>query len=85
MKMMGQKWLLTALLLLVFAPASFAEWSWARGHGRGTGCDSRSHGDCRKHQQVPEGGSTAMYLLGSGLICAGGILVRSRMVKTEAA
>jgi hypothetical protein len=50
-------------------PASFAD----RDHG---GCgDRRSHQDCRG---MPEGGSTAIYLLGAGLTCFGAMFLRSR-------
>jgi len=78
MKSLNQKWLLTALLLLCFAPASFA--------GKNKGCDNSWWSkDCQPKPTcgVPEGGSAALYLLGAGLICAGGMFVRSRWTKTH--
>jgi len=78
MKSLNRKWVLTALLLLCFAPASFA------GRNKG-GCDSWWSRDCQPKPQcgVPEGGSPAVYLLGAGLICVGGMFVRSRWVKSH--
>jgi len=75
MKSLYFKWLLTALLLFCFAPASFAAWN--------NGCDKYWSRDCQPKPQcrIPEGGSTAVYLLGAGLICAGGMFVRSRSTR----
>ncbi len=64
------RWLLAVVALCCLAPAAFAH------HDRG--CDSYSLKNCR---QVPEGGSTAIYLLGAGLTCFGAMLVRSRVAK----
>ncbi len=64
------KWLLAVVAVCCLAPAAFAH------HDRG--CDPYSRKDCR---QVPEGGSTAIYLLGAGLTCFGAMLVRSRVAK----
>jgi hypothetical protein len=75
------KWWLAAILIGCLAPAAFAE---RRGHGHGDGggggggCGEDRHGDCR---QVPEGGSTAIYLLGAGLTCFGAMFLRSRIGK----
>lgn len=61
-------WLVAALMLSLVAPMA------ADKGGRNKGCDQHRR-DC---QQVPEGGSAAIYLLGAGAICLGAILVRSR-------
>jgi hypothetical protein len=67
------KWWVAALLVCCLAPAALA------GQGRGgRGCDPRQK-DC--HQQLPEGGSTAMYLLAAGVTCAGAMFLKSRMAK----
>ena len=44
------------------------------------GCDDRDR-DSAACRQVPEGGSAATYLLGAGILCLGGMLVRSRASK----
>jgi hypothetical protein len=69
------KWLLAGLLLLSFAPAS---WGEAK-----RGCDYYRERNCRPTQRVPEGGSSAMYLAGAGLICAGAMLLRFGMRRSE--
>lgn len=67
------KWWLAVVVMCCLAPAAFAD----RGHDHG--CDNRhSRRDC---QQVPEGGSTAIYLLGAGLTCFGAMFLRSRIAK----
>ncbi len=60
------KWWLAVVALCCVAPAAFAD-----------------HAQLRKpkHQLVPEGGSTAIYLLGAGLTCFGAMFLRSRIVK----
>jgi hypothetical protein len=69
----NRKWLLAVVALCCLAPAAFAD----RDHGRG--CDDRhSRRDCR---QMPEGGSTAIYLLGAGLTCVGAMFLRSKVAK----
>jgi hypothetical protein len=35
----------------------------------------------KKSVAVPEGGSTAVYLLGAGLTCVGAMFLRSRLAK----
>jgi len=40
-----------------------------------------SPGPCAHCAQVPEGGSTAIYLLGAGLTCVGAMFLRSRLAK----
>jgi hypothetical protein len=63
------KWLLAVVALCWLTPAAFA-----------TGCASTSAG-CPPTQAMPEGGSTAIYLLGAGLTCFGAMFLRSRFVK----
>jgi hypothetical protein len=60
-------WLVVALISI--APIALAD------RDRG-GCDPR-HPD-KRCQQVPEGGSTAIYLIGAGLISLGAMVVRAR-------
>jgi len=63
-----------ALVFLALSPLSFAA-----PHKKG--CDSDRRGDgC---SQMPEGGTASVYLLGAGLTCLGGILVRSRLAKSN--
>jgi hypothetical protein len=67
------KFLLAVVALCCLAPAAFAD----RDHRHG--CDDRhSRRDCQK---VPEGGSTAIYLLGAGLTCVGAMFLRSKVAK----
>ena len=70
------KWLV-ALVALCLVPAAFAD--RGRGHDRDNGCDPRRDRHCQ--EQVPEGGSSAIYLLGAGLTCFGAIFLRSKMAK----
>jgi len=66
------KWWLAAVVICCLAPAAFANRVPERR------CDPHSRRDCR---QVPEGGSTAIYLLGAGLTCFGAMFLRSRLAK----
>ena len=70
------KFLLAVVALCCLAPAAFAD----RDHGHhGCGDDRPSRReDC---QPVPEGGSTAIYLLGAGLTCVGAMFLRSKVAK----
>jgi hypothetical protein len=68
------KWWLAAIVICCLAPGAFAH------HGHDGGCDGKRSRDCRN---VPEGGSTAIYLLGAGLTCFGAMFFRSRMAKPE--
>jgi hypothetical protein len=66
------KWLLAVVALCWLAPAAFASTCTVGGTtavARPTAC------------AVPEGGSTAIYLLGAGLTCFGAMFLRSRFVK----
>lgn len=68
----SSKFILAALFLLCLAPASFA------GKPRDRGCEPRRDRRC---EQVPEGGSAAIYLLGAGMTCLGAMVIRSRSQK----
>ena len=46
---------------------------------RDRGCDPRSPRNC---QQVPEGGSAAIYILGAGLTCFGAMFLRPKAGRT---
>jgi hypothetical protein len=70
------KWWLAVVVISCLASSAFAE--KARGGDRG--CDPRRDKHCQQ-QQVPEGGSTAIYLLGAGLTCFGAMFLRSRSAK----
>ena len=67
MKSLGKKWLLTAGILLCLAPTALLA--------------KPQHDKCRpgrRCEQVPEGGSAIVYLLGAGMTCLGAMFVRSR-------
>ena len=67
-----RKWWLAVVVVCCLSPAAFA------GHG----CDKHHHEkDCGL--QAPEGGSTAVYLLGAGLTCVGAMFLRSRVVRSS--
>ena len=75
MNKVARKWFLGASLLLCLMPVSFAlDQSPEKDHGK-----CRPHDNCS--QQVPEGGSVAMYLLAAGLTCLGAVFLRSRSLK----
>jgi hypothetical protein len=67
---------LAIIAVCCLVPAASAD--WGRGHDHG--CDPHSRRNC---QQVPEGGSTAIYLLGAGLTCFGAMFLRSKVAKPE--
>jgi hypothetical protein len=60
------KWLLAVVAMCCLAPAAFAD---------------TSTGPRAVPVAVPEGGSTAIYLLGAGLTCFGAMFLRSRLAK----
>lgn len=70
-----RKWLLAVVALCCLAPAAFAGREQA---GQVSGCAGASAQNCK---QVPEGGSTAIYLLGAGLTCFGAMFLRSKLAK----
>jgi hypothetical protein len=77
------KWLLAVVALCCLAPAAFAD-RWDSGGGfkcdpHWQNCGKRSVGPPKA---VPEGGSTAIYLLGAGLTCVGAMFLRSRIAKS---
>ena len=69
------KWWLAVVAVCCVAPAAFASLE----HKDHRGCDARRPWE--RCQQVPEGGSTAIYLLGAGLTCVGAMFLRSRAAK----
>jgi len=60
------KYWMAALFLLCLTPMSFA---------------NLGHGQRRRKERVPDGGSSIVYLLGAGMTCMGAIFIRSRMAK----
>jgi hypothetical protein len=75
-KSLNSKLWLAAVVLLCLAPSSFA------GNPKDRGCDDRRG---RKCQQVPEGGSALIYVLGAGIACVGAVISRSRTAKLNIA
>ena len=74
MKLLKSKCWLTAAVMICLAPSTFA----LKPKDRDRGCDDRRG---RKCQQVPEGGSALIYVLGAGITCLGAVISRSRMAK----
>lgn len=68
MKSLNRNLVLAALTLLFVVPSSFADRDK---------CDPKRNRRC---QQVPEGGSAIVYLLGAGLTCLGAMVIRSRSI-----
>jgi hypothetical protein len=64
------KWWLVAVAICCLAPAAFA----------GQGFNQESPNNRKKHH-MPEGGSTAIYLLGAGLTCFGAMFLRSKLAR----
>jgi hypothetical protein len=76
MRSFNSKWYLAVIALICLAPATLAAKPKDKDKDRDKDrCDDRRD---RKCQQVPEGGSAIVYLLGAGAVCAGAIVVRSR-------
>jgi hypothetical protein len=81
----NKKWWLALVVICCLAPAAFADRGqyqepdrdYYQNHNHG--CDPREW-RCRP-QQVPEGGSTAIYVLGAGLTCLGAMFLRSKQGK----
>jgi hypothetical protein len=74
MKATNRNWLLLVVLLASFmVPTAFAN--------GGRGCDPHQRGCQQQPQPVPEGGSSAIYLLGAGLTCFGAMFLRSKIGK----
>jgi hypothetical protein len=68
--------LILAVLLLLMVPAAFAK------KPKEDKCDQRRDRRC---EQVPEGGSAAIYLVGAGITCLGAMVIRSRSLGTSQA
>lgn len=77
MKSINRKWWLGLVALLCLVPTSFA----VQDEAKPKKCDSKHPKNCPK--QVPEGGSSLVYLLGAGVTCLGAMLVRSRVAKPK--
>lgn len=73
MTKVARKLLLGASLVLCLMPLSFA-----LDHGPDKG-KCKPHDNC--YQNVPEGGSAAIYLLAAGLTCLGAMSIRSRSTR----
>ncbi len=74
---LSRKCLLAVVVLLCMAPASFANKPYKHKDDK-----CRPGVNC---QQVPEGGSAAIYLLGAGITCLGAMLIRYRETKPKQA
>ena len=72
MKSVNRKWLLALAVFCFLVPSSFASKPRTE-FRRPDRC--RYSRDCRS---VPDGGSTLVYLLSAGAICAGAIVIRTR-------
>ena len=73
MKRFSRNFWFTAVLLACLAPSTFAVKP-----NRDRGCDGRHNKKC---QQVPEGGSALIYVLGAGVACLGAVFSRNRVAK----
>jgi hypothetical protein len=71
----GGKWWLAIVVICCLAPAAFADIDHDRDRHHGCGPHQKN---C---QQVPEGGSAAIYLVGAGLTCIGAMFLRSKVAK----
>ena len=69
-----KRWLAIGALVLLTPIISAAK------PDRGKGCGFHDQRRCR---QVPDGGSTASYLLAVGGMCLGAMLIRSQASKTD--
>ncbi len=67
------KWWLAIVVVCCLAPGAFAKQDKRCDHDRD---DPRN---CR--YAVPEGGTSAVYLLGAGLTCCGAMFLRSRLAR----
>lgn len=72
-----RKWWLAAVVICCLTPVAFASTAHVVENG---GCGAASSKNC---QQVPEGGSAAIYLLAAGLTCFGAIFLRSRAARSQ--
>lgn len=64
---------LAAMLICCVCPLGFASTRNCRNHPNDPGCTS----------SMPEGGSTAIYLLGAGLVCSGAMFLRSKVARAS--
>lgn len=68
------KWWLGFIVICCLVPAAFADRDRCDPH-------DRDHNRNCPQQQVPEGGSAVVYLLGAGLTCFGAMCLRSKTAK----
>jgi hypothetical protein len=78
-KLMNRKWWLALVALLCTVPGAYATYKPDRAQSRAQRCGEDGNG--RNCQQVPEGGSAVVYLLGAGITCLGAMFIRSRASK----
>jgi hypothetical protein len=78
MKNRKSKWWLAAVAMCCLAPAALAQKGYAAPCAMGNFCVDPPKPSTTA---VPEGGSTAIYLLGAGLTCFGAMFLRSRLAK----
>ena len=69
-----KEWWLATVAICCLAPAAFADGGYLNHR---TPEPRRNRDFC----QVPEGGSTAIYLLATGLTCLGAMFLRSKAAK----
>jgi hypothetical protein len=84
-KPMNRKWWLALVALLCMVPGAYAtpaQGAYGTTGARARSCDERQL-TAKKCQQVPEGGSAAIYLLGAGITCLGAMFIRFRASKTN--
>ena len=82
MKTLGdpKRWLLIGALALLMPALALAN---GPDRHKGGGCDNRDSRNSRGCQPVPDGGSTAGYLLAVGATCLGAMVLRSRSSKAR--
>ena len=74
-----KRWLLIGALALLMPVLAAGQ----RADKHKGGCDNRDSRNSRGCQQVPDGGSTAGYLLAVGATCLGAMVLRSRSSKAR--
>jgi len=75
----SQRWLVTGALVLLTPAFLIAH----PGKPKGGCSDDSWRNDGKNCQAVPEGGSSAGYLLALGVTCLGAMFVRSRLRNTD--
>ena len=80
MKNVNRRWWLALVALISLASADLSGQVEDQAKNK---CDPKHPKGCPQ-QQVPEGGSSLVYVLGAGITCLGALLVRSRIAKPRA-